>query len=68
MVMHGVLRIDLREKTLRLSPVEMIVIPKGVEHEPSFIDERTVLLIEHAATLNTGDAGGDPTDTHLDRI
>lgn len=68
MVVHGKLRIDLREKTLRLSEGEMVVIPKGVEHRPSCGQECTILLIEPAGTLNTGDAGGELTDTKLEWI
>ena len=68
MVIEGNLRIDLRDKTLKLSKGEMVVIPKGVEHKPSSREESTILLIEPAGTLNTGDVGGELTDTALEWI
>ncbi|MFH1123773.1 MAG: cupin domain-containing protein [Pseudomonadota bacterium] len=68
MVIEGHLRIDLREKALNLTKGEMVVIPKGVEHKPYCEEECTVLLIEPAETLNTGNAGGSLTDTNLEWI
>ena len=47
---------------------EMAVIPKGIEHKPSCREECKILLIEPAGTLNTGDAGGDLTETDLEWI
>jgi mannose-6-phosphate isomerase-like protein (cupin superfamily) len=67
-VFDGVLFIDLRDKRLVLKKGEMAVIPKGVEHKPSCTEECKVLLIEPAATVNTGDAGGGLTDTELEWI
>jgi mannose-6-phosphate isomerase-like protein (cupin superfamily) len=68
MVIDGSLRIDLRNKTLDLKKGEMVVIPKGVEHKPSCVEECKVLLIEPAGIMNTGDAGGSLTDTNLEWI
>jgi mannose-6-phosphate isomerase-like protein (cupin superfamily) len=68
MVVDGNLQIDLRGKTLTLKKGEMVVIPKGVEHKPSCKKECKILLIEPAGTLNTGDVGGNLTDTHLEWI
>ena len=68
MVIDGKLQIDLREKTLHLSKGEMVVIPKGVEHKPSSKEECKILLIEPASTINTGDSGGDLTDTEAEWI
>ena len=68
MVIQGDLRIDLRDKVLNLGEGEMVVIPKGVEHKPVCEEECTVLLIEPAGTLNTGDRGGELTDTDLEWI
>ncbi len=67
-VIEGNLRIDLREKTLDLKKGEMVVIPKGIEHKPSSNEECEILLIEPASTVNTGDAGGDLTDTESEWI
>ncbi len=68
MVVEGSLQIDLRDKSLYLGEGEMTVIPRGVEHKPVCREECTVLLIEPVSTLNTGDAGGDLTDTSLEWI
>lgn len=68
MVIEGNLQIDLRDKTLNLNKGEMVVVPKGMEHKPVCKEECTVLLIEPAGTLNTGDAGGELTDTDLEWI
>jgi len=67
-VIDGNLQIDLRDKILTLTKGEMVVILKGVEHKPSCKEECRILLIEPADTLNTGDAGGDLTDTRLEWI
>jgi mannose-6-phosphate isomerase-like protein (cupin superfamily) len=65
MVIEGYLQIDLRDKALKLKEGELVVIPRGVEHKPVCREECTVLLIEPAGTLNTGDVGGVLTDTSL---
>jgi hypothetical protein len=46
----------------------MVVIPKGLEHQPSSKEECKILAIEPASTINTGDAGGHLTDTELEWI
>jgi mannose-6-phosphate isomerase-like protein (cupin superfamily) len=68
LVIDGTLQIDLRDKILKLKEGELVVIPKGVEHKPVCYEECTILLIEPAGTLNTGDAGGAFTDTSLEWI
>lgn len=68
MVIDGRLRIELRDQTLTLTRGEMAVVPKGVEHKPSCGEECRILLIEPADTVNTGDAGGELTDTAAEWI
>ena len=68
MVIEGHLQIDLRDKTLNLNKGEMVVIPKGIEHKPVCKEECTILLIEPSGTVNTGNAGGDLTDTDLEWV
>jgi mannose-6-phosphate isomerase-like protein (cupin superfamily) len=68
LVIEGNLQIDLRNKTLNLKKGDMVVIPKGKEHKPSSREECHVLLIEPAETVNTGDSGGDLTDTEVEWI
>lgn len=51
-----------------LGPGDFVVVPRGVEHFPFAEHEVEVLLIEPAATSNTGTAGGDRTLEELDWI
>jgi mannose-6-phosphate isomerase-like protein (cupin superfamily) len=60
-VLDGVLRIDFRDGTVKLTAGEMFVVPKGVEHKPYAEHEVKLLLIEPRGTGNTGDAGGERT-------
>lgn len=65
---EGAFVIHLRDKVLSLKPGDLVVIPKGVEHKPVFEQECTVMLIEPEGTVNTGDSGGDLTDTNIEEI
>ena len=56
-VIEGELRIDFRDGSVTISPGEMFVVPKGVEHKPYAESEVRLLLIEPRGVLNTGDAG-----------
>ena len=67
-IIDGNLSIDLGDNTLNLKEGDVVVIPKGVEHKPSCKEECHVLLIEPVETLNTGDAGGELTDTEVEWI
>jgi len=60
-VLDGVLRIDFRDGAVLLSPGEMFVVPKGMEHKPYAEQEVKLLLIEPRGVLNTGDEGGERT-------
>jgi mannose-6-phosphate isomerase-like protein (cupin superfamily) len=66
LVIEGHLQINLRDKTLRLNEGELVVIPKGVEHKTIAREKCTVLLIEPIGTINTGNAGGEMTETSLE--
>jgi Mannose-6-phosphate isomerase len=56
LVIKGDLKIELRDGSVSLTPGEMFVVPKGVEHRPIAADEVHVLLIERTGTPNSGDA------------
>ena len=60
-VLDGRLRIDFRDGAVQVSPGEMFVVPKGVEHKPYAENEVKLLLIEPRGVLNTGHEGGDRT-------
>ena len=55
LVLHGRLRIELRDGAVELGPGELFVVPRGVEHRPVAEEEVHVLLIEPTGTPNTGD-------------
>jgi mannose-6-phosphate isomerase-like protein (cupin superfamily) len=61
LVVDGRLRIDFRDGAVHLSPGEMFVVPKGIEHKPYAENEVKLLLIEPRGVPNTGHEGGDRT-------
>lgn len=67
-VLEGQLEMQFHDRSVWLSPGEMITIPKGVEHRPVAPEEVHVMLFEPASTINTGDAGGDFTRDRLTKI
>lgn len=67
-VVEGSFVMEFRDRSVPLSPGDMIVVPRGVEHRPVAEREACVMLFEPASTLNTGDAGGDMTRQELDWI
>lgn len=54
LIMAGKAQIELRDRTIHLSPGDIYVVPKGVEHKPSSVDGADILLIEPSETTNTG--------------
>ncbi|PWG63533.1 cupin domain-containing protein [Sediminicurvatus halobius] len=61
LVIHGRLRIRLRDREVVLDEGELFVVPRGVEHQPVAEEEAHVLLFEPAATLNTGNVREERT-------
>jgi mannose-6-phosphate isomerase-like protein (cupin superfamily) len=61
LVLHGVLRMQFRDREERVGAGEFIIVPHGVEHRPVADEEVHVLLLEPAGTVNTGTAGGERT-------
>jgi mannose-6-phosphate isomerase-like protein (cupin superfamily) len=68
LVVKGVLRMELRDRTVEVQPGEFIIIPHGVEHRPYAEEEVEVLLFEPASTLNTGNQVNERTRKLLDKI
>src|SRR5262249_36880632 len=69
LVVHGRLRMQLRDGDRDLGPGELIIVPRGVEHCPrALTDEVRVLLLEPAGTLNTGNVRNDRTVAELQRL
>ncbi len=60
-VVRGEFRMEFRDRHVDLREGEMLVVPRGVEHRPVATEEVWVMLFEPAATVNTGNAGGERT-------
>jgi mannose-6-phosphate isomerase-like protein (cupin superfamily) len=68
LVLAGEFTMELRDRTLNLSPGEFIIIPKGMEHRPVAKEEVHLMLFEPAGTLNTGNTEGEFTRHELEQI
>ena len=65
---EGSFKLAFRDDTIEMNEGDMIVVPKGVDHKPICEKECCVMLIEPKETVNTGNTGGDHTDTSLEWI
>ena len=54
MVWKGRFRVEFRDRVVKLSPGECLVVPRGVEHRTCADEEASVLCFEPAGVLNTG--------------
>ena len=54
--LDGQLRIDFRDGSVTLSPGEMLIVPKGIEHKPFAESECHVMVLVKEGTVNTGNA------------
>lgn len=68
LVVHGKLRLELRDRTVELHEGEFFIVPRGVEHRPVAAEEVHVLLFEPKTTLNTGDRKNERTVEEPDWI
>jgi mannose-6-phosphate isomerase-like protein (cupin superfamily) len=55
LVVDGVLTIQLHDGAVTVSPGQLYVVPKGVEHCPRADTECQILMVEPTTTVNTGD-------------
>ena len=60
-LIEGNLEIEFRDGRVNLSPGEMFVIPKGVEHKPNAKGLVKVMLVEPKGVTNTGNEQSDLT-------
>ncbi len=67
-VVKGRLLIRFRDRDVTLDPGDMIIVPKGVEHQPVAEEEVWVMLFEPATTLNTGNVRNERTVETLERL
>lgn len=68
LVMDGELTIRLRDGDVTLTPGQLLVVPKGVEHCPIADGEVHALLIEPIGVVNTGGTAGSLTAAHDDTL
>ena len=61
LVLAGEFDMQFRDRTVRIHQGEFIVVPQGVEHNPRADAEVTVLLLERAGTVNTGNVVNERT-------
>src|SRR6476661_8745069 len=54
LVWRGRFRVEFRDRTVELTPGEMLIVPRGVEHRTAADEEAEVIIFEPAATRNTG--------------
>ncbi|MET1258169.1 cupin domain-containing protein [Flagellimonas sp. DF-77] len=69
-VIKGTLYMQFRERTEIVNEGELIVVPKGVEHNPKTKEgeEVHVLLFEKLSTAHTGGVTHEKTKTHYPAI
>ena len=61
LVHRGSFRMEFRDRTIELSPGDILIVPRGVEHRPVADEEAEILLFEPAGTLNTGNVVSERT-------
>ncbi len=59
LVWRGKFAVEFRDRAVELSPGELIVVPRGVEHRTLAADEAEILLFEPAGVRNTGNIVSD---------
>ena len=64
LVHRGSFRMEFRDRTIDLTPGDLLVVPRGVEHRPVATEEAEILLFEPAGTLNTGNVVSERTVRH----
>ncbi len=68
LVVTGRLTMRFRDREEVLSPGELIIVPRGVEHLPVADEGTAVLLVEPKTTLNTGNVRNERTLQDLKRV
>ena len=68
LVVKGSLTIRFGDGDVRLEEGQMIIVEKGVEHQPVAESEAHVLIVEPRSTVNTGNVVEERTVVDLERI
>lgn len=61
LVVEGELTLQLRDRDVVLRPMDVFVVPKGVDHCPKAIAGASIVMFELQGTVNTGDNPGERT-------
>jgi len=56
LVWKGCFRVEFRDRVVELTPGQMVVVPRGVEHRTAADAEAEVIIFEPSEVVNTGDA------------
>jgi mannose-6-phosphate isomerase-like protein (cupin superfamily) len=67
-VIKGNFTMEFRDRKVRVSENELIIVPKGIEHRSVAEEEVSVMLFEPASTINTGETDNDLTRKTLEWI
>ena len=68
LVVKGRLAIRFRDGDVHLDEGQMVIVPRGVEHQPVAESEAHVLIVEPRSTVNTGNVVDERTVVDLERI
>jgi mannose-6-phosphate isomerase-like protein (cupin superfamily) len=67
-IIKGCLKIEFRDRVVKLNEGEMLIIPKGVEHRPVAEEEVWLMLFEPSTTKHTGEVKDERTVENYERI
>ena len=68
LVLKGRLRIEMEQGAVELGEGEMVIVPKGVRHNPVAEEECLLLLVERKETRHTGDAVTEKTRSLAEQL
>lgn len=68
LVIKGHLIIHFRDRDVKVSEGEFVIIPHLLEHKPEALEEVEILLIEPKSTLNTGNVKSGKTVANQEKL
>jgi mannose-6-phosphate isomerase-like protein (cupin superfamily) len=68
LVLSGSFTMKLRDQEITVGEGELLIVPRGVEHQPVAAEEASVLLFEPMTTVNTGAVRSERTILEPQRI
>lgn len=68
LVLEGTFTMEFRDRSVEVGEGQMLVVPRGVEHRPIAEHECSVMLVEPAGLVNTGNADTSERTTTGTRI